>query len=82
MSEVAKRPLPTEDDALAYAREMVPREKWDTIRVVSGTTDDGGPGLLLAESADCWIISYAIEGEEKLWVDKASGVVVQMVLDD
>jgi hypothetical protein len=77
-----KRPLPTREDAVAYAREMLPEAKWPTIVVASGTTDDGGDGIQLQDSRDCWIITYALEGEERLWVDKATGVVVKMVLDE
>ena len=37
-----KRPLPTRDEALAFAREMVPPSKWRTIAVAEGGTRDGG----------------------------------------
>ena len=82
-----KRPLPTQDDALAYAREMVPRAKWGTIQLESGSTDDGRPGLIMKPSADCWVITYDPSPseevlEERIWVDKATGVVVKMMLDD
>lgn len=85
---IAKRPLPSRDDALAYAREMVPQAKWRTIVIESGGTDDGGGGLLMQPCADCWIITYdpspsASETlEERIWVDKATGVVVKMMLED
>jgi hypothetical protein len=83
----AARPLPTRDEALAYAKEMVQKEKWDTIAIVEGSTEDGGDGLLLRPAEACWIISYDAApmgetGEEKVWVEKSSGVVVKMVLED
>jgi hypothetical protein len=85
---IAKRPLPDRDAALAYAREMVPQAKWGSIVVESGGTDQGGGGLLLQACADCWIITYdpapsaAETLEERIWVDKATGVVVKMMLED
>lgn len=85
---IAKRPLPTKDDALAFAREMVPRAKWETIAIAEGSTADGGDGLLLKEAADCWIFSYDPlpgendHGDERLWVEKATGVVVKMSLEE
>lgn len=85
---LAKRPLPTRDDALAFAREMVPEVKWPSIAISSGSTDDGGAGLLMRPSADCWIIAYdpspsASEVlEERVWVEKSTGVVVKMMLED
>ena len=82
MKELPKKPLPTKDDALTYAREMVPPNRWDTIEIAEGTTDDGGDGILLKPCEDCWIITYLTTGEERLWVDKSNGVVVKMVLDD
>ena len=82
-----KRPLPTREDALAYAREMVPKAKWPSISIAEGGTQDGGDGLLLKESGDCWIIGYDPSPteevlEERLWVEKATGVVAKMVLED
>jgi len=88
MSGLAKRPLPTQDDALAFAREMVPQAKWSTIRLAEGSTDDGGDGLLLRRAADCWIITYdplpgaQERGEERVWVEKATGGVVKMSLEE
>ncbi len=83
-----KRPLPTREDALAFAREMVPKAKWETIVVEEGSTEQGGDGLLLKASADCWILTYdpldseKEKGEERLWVEKATGVVVKMSLEE
>lgn len=82
-----KRPLPTKDDALAYAREMVPKAKWGTIEITSGSTDEGGGGMIMQPCADCWIILYDPSPteetlEERIWVDKTTGVVVKMMLDD
>lgn len=80
--ELPKRPLPAPEDAAVFAREMVPSARWTTIKIESGTTEDGGGGIILRDCDDCWIISYTIEGEERMWVDKATGVVVKMMLDD
>jgi hypothetical protein len=83
-----KRPLPTRDDALFYAREMVPKLKWDSISIEEGNTETGGPGLVMKPCEDCWIISYDPAPardqklEERIWVEKVTGVVVKMVLDD
>lgn len=87
MSRFASRPLPTREEAAAFAREMVPQAKWPTIEIAEGSTDDGGDGILLRECADCWIISYdpaapPEKGEERVWVEKSSGIVVKMALDD
>ena len=85
---LAARPLPTKDDAVAYAREMVPRAKWPSIAIEEGSTDDGGPGLIMKAWKDCWIITYdpsaseKEKAEERIWVAKETGVVVKMVLDD
>lgn len=85
---IAKRPLPDREAALAYAREMVPQAKWSSIDISSGGTDDGGGGLLMQPCADCWIITYdpspaASETlEERIWVEKSTGVVVKMMLED
>jgi hypothetical protein len=85
---IAKRPLPTKEDALAFAREMVPRAKWGTIELAEGSTDDGGEGLLLQAARDCWILSYdplpgeKERGEERVWVEKATGGVVKMSLEE
>ena len=87
MSRFTSRPLPTKDDALAFAREMVQREKWTSIKISEGTTKDGGEGLVLRACADCWIIAYdpsptEAPGDERIWVEKSTGVVVKMILDD
>jgi len=85
---LAKRPLPARDDALAFAREMVPQAKWPSITISSGSTDDGGGGILMQPCADCWIIAYDPSPsesetlEERVWVEKATGVVVKMMLED
>lgn len=83
-----KRPLPAKEDALAFAREMVPPSKWKTIVIVAGSTKDGGDGLLLQACDACWIITYdpydsdEEAGEERVWVSKAAGVVVKMALEE
>ena len=88
MTRFEKRPLPTQDDALAFAQEMVPRLKWGSIVIAAGSTDQGGDGLLLKACSDCWIITYDPapgedrRGDETVWIEKATGVVVKMSLDD
>lgn len=87
MNALDKRPLPERADAVAFAQEMVPRAKWPSIVIDSGSTEDGGDGLLLKACADCWIIGYDPSAsaevlEERVWVDKTTGVVVKMMLDD
>ena len=88
MTHFEKRPLPTLDDAVAFAREMVPRLKWPSIVIKEGSTEEGGEGLVLKPAQDCWIIAYDpapsqdVRGDERIWVEKVSGVVVKMSLDD
>ena len=88
MTHFSKRPLLTMDEAVAFAREMVPRLKWPSIVITEGNTDQGGEGLLLKTAQDCWIIAYDPapsehdRGDERIWVEKSTGVVVKMSLND